>query len=321
MRSVWRPCTLIVLLAAACGGAEDLRAPEGLGTDSAELGTGGPLDSPLTDPQLPSSSAPVDSAGPAAALEVIHDYYGAIQSKDFPRAYRYWGSGGEASNQTAEQFAAGFAETESVVVQTGLPGGIDAGAGQRYIEIPAAVRANTARGASQCFRGTYVLRRSEVDGATPVQRSWRIASAELKQESPERCDAGVALGAASVDTVAALVGAFGRQLASVSLLAPADVVSREMRAQYSSFVTPALLDTWLEQPAEAPGRRVSSPWPARIDVLEVRPQDDGRWTVSGDLVHLTSEALFRGGAASREPLRIRVARDGGALRITSYEVR
>jgi hypothetical protein len=281
----------------------------------------GPLDSAAAEPESPPPSAPIDSAGPAAALEVIHDYYGAIERKDFPRAYRQWGSRGEASGQTLDQFTAGFAETESVGVQTGLPGRIDPGAGQRFIEIPVAVRANTTRGASQCFRGSYVLQRSEVDGATPEQRSWRIRSADLEPASPERCDAGVALGASTADTVAALVGAFGSQLASVSLLAPPDVLSREMRAQYSGLVAPALLDAWLEQPSLAPGRRVSSPWPARIDVLDVQPSDAGGYQVTGEVVYLTGEDVSRGGSAAREPVAIQVIREGGGLRIGRYEPR
>ncbi|HVQ24614.1 MAG TPA: hypothetical protein VMV01_05540 [Planctomycetota bacterium] len=263
---------------------------------------------------------PIDSAAPAAAIDVLHDYYAAIEGRDFERAYRYWGSGGEASMQTLAQFAAGFADTEAVTLQTGLPGGIDAGAGQRYIDIAAAVRASTARGA-QCFRGTYVLRRSEVDGATAEQRSWRIASADLKAARPELCDAGVALGSSPADTVAALVGAFGSQLASVSLLAPPDMLSREMRAQYSSYVTQALLESWLQQPGTAPGRQVSSPWPARIDVTGVGASPEGGYDVLGEVVYLTSEELARGGSAAREAVSVHVVREGGGLRIGSWQTR
>jgi hypothetical protein len=310
-----------VLLGMLLGGCGAERGSEG--ADAAPDGAPEMIDSldsadTVAGPPRPSTA---DSAGPAAALEVIHDYYGAIEGKDFARAYRYWGNGGEASGQTLDQLSAGFAETESVSVQTGLPGRIDPGAGQRYIEIPAAVRANTTGGGSQCFRGAYVLRRSEVDGATAEQRSWRIASADLELERAELCDAGVALGASIADTVAALVGAFGRQLASVSLLAPPDVLSREMRGQYSSFVSTALLDAWLAQPSDAPGRRVSSPWPARIDVLAVEPPEEGGYEVVGEVVYLTSEELARGGSASREPVQLHVVREGGGLRIASYQVR
>jgi hypothetical protein len=238
-----------------------------------------------------------------------------------PRAYRYWGGGGQASGQSLEQFTAGFTETASAAVQTGLPGRIDPGAGQRSIEIPAAVRATTVRDEAQCFRGTYVLRRTEVDGATAEQRSWRIASADLSAARPELCDAGVALGATAADTVAALVRGFGGQLASVALLAPADAVSRDLRAQYGGFVTPALLEVWLERPVDAPGRRASSPWPARFDVTEVRTQDEGGWEVDGDVVYLTAVEVTQGGVAAREPVTARVVRDGGALRIASWEVR
>ena len=313
---------LVLALFAACG-EEGARAPGGASADSVGVDStsfvdttgGGPLDSSA----IPEGQ-PVDSGGPAAAIQVLHDYYAAIEVHDYERAYRYWGSGGEASGQTVAQFSAGFADTESVNVQTGLPGRIDAGAGQRYIDVPAAVRATTPGGA-QCFRGTYVLRRSEVDGATAEQRSWRIASADLKATRPELCDAGVALGESTTDTVAALVGALGGQLASVSLLAPPDVLSREMRAQYSGYVTESLLESWLQQPYAAPGRRVSSPWPARIDVTDVQIMEDGGYEVIGDVVYLTSEELARGGSASRESVAVTVVRGGNGFRIAGWQTR
>jgi hypothetical protein len=43
------------------------------------------------------------------------------------------------------------------------------------------VEAITTTGAKQRFEGSYTLRRSVVDGATPEQRAWRIYRASLHQ--------------------------------------------------------------------------------------------------------------------------------------------
>jgi hypothetical protein len=66
-------------------------------------------------------------------------------------------------------------------VEVGAPGRVEGAAGSRYVEIPVVVRARTRAGKAQRFEGTYTLKRTVVDGATPAQRSWRIASASLRE--------------------------------------------------------------------------------------------------------------------------------------------
>ena len=124
----------------------------------------------------PSSS---DDPGPAGAVAVVRRYYEAIQRRDFPQAYRLWEGEGEASGQTFEDFAAGFAETSSVEIEIGAPGRVEGAAGSRYIEIPVRLKATTKDGQAQSFRGKYVLRRSVVDGASAEQRAWHIYSADI----------------------------------------------------------------------------------------------------------------------------------------------
>ena len=53
--------------------------------------------------------------------------------------------------------------------------------GSRYIEVPVSVEATSRDGKVRRFVGAYTLRRSVVDGATPEQRAWRIASADLRE--------------------------------------------------------------------------------------------------------------------------------------------
>jgi hypothetical protein len=133
-----------------------------------------------TPPSPSGTSQRLDDPGPEGAVAVIRAYYEAIVREDYARAYRLWGDGGAASRQTFEEFRGGFAETASVQVETGKPGRIEGAAGSRYIEIPVSIAAVKRDGSKQRFQGTYVLRRSEVDGATPEQRTWRLYSARIR---------------------------------------------------------------------------------------------------------------------------------------------
>lgn len=118
---------------------------------------------------------------PEEAAAVIRTYYAAINALDYPRAYALWSDGGRSSGQSPEQFAAGFSDTSTVMVDIGAPGPVDAGAGSRFIEIPVSLRAQQADGTFRRYEGRYVLRRAVADGASQAQRAWRIASADLRE--------------------------------------------------------------------------------------------------------------------------------------------
>lgn len=126
---------------------------------------------------------PADSAGAAAAADVIRHYYAMIQAGDLADAYALWRDRGAASGQTFDAFAAGYAQTERVSATVGSPGPIGAAAGSRYVRVPVSVEAVIADGTTQRFEGTYTLSRSVVDGATPTQRRWRISSADMRRTS------------------------------------------------------------------------------------------------------------------------------------------
>jgi len=138
-----------------------------------------------TEPSPKLSLLPPDAKGVQAAIDVIHQYYSAINVRDYRRAYELWSGKGEASGQTFEQFRDGFSNTASVEIDTsGEPGDLEGAAGSQYATIPIRISARTKHGSGQHFAGEYVLRRSMVDGATPEQRSWRIYSAKI-HEVPE----------------------------------------------------------------------------------------------------------------------------------------
>jgi hypothetical protein len=141
-------------------------------------------------PPAPAAAPPTTVSGPtlaadssdtaAAAGAVLRRYYDAVARHDYATAYALWSDGGRSSGQTLEAFMRGYADTDTASVELGAAGPIEGAAGSRYIEIPVEVRARTRAGAAQRFTGSYVLRRAVVDGATPEQRSWRIASARLR---------------------------------------------------------------------------------------------------------------------------------------------
>lgn len=135
-------------------------------------------------PPAPAVSGQDDALGPAGALAVVHGYYEAIDQGDYARAYRLWGGDGAASRQTFEEFRGGFAQTAHVEVETGKPGRIEGAAGSRYIEVPVSISAVTRDGTKQRFEGTYVLRRTVVDGASPEQRAWHLDSARIHVVRP-----------------------------------------------------------------------------------------------------------------------------------------
>ncbi|HEX7090570.1 MAG TPA: hypothetical protein VF192_10590, partial [Longimicrobiales bacterium] len=124
----------------------------------------------------------------------------------------------------------------------------------------------------------------------------------------------------AAQAAADLVRRFGQRLARVSLLAPPGALREAIRAQYGPLVTPALLEAWLADPSSAPGRDVSSPWPDRIEVRDVRRIRPDAVEVTGDVVYSTSVEATRGGAARREPVVVTVVRGSdGEWRIGGVE--
>jgi hypothetical protein len=89
-------------------------------------------------------------------------------------------------------------------------------------------------------------------------------------------------------TVANLVKDFGSKLKEVSLLAPQDVVSKSMEENYGGLVSPELLAAWQRDPQNAPGRLVSSPWPERIEILNIVKLEEDIYEVRGNIIEVTS---------------------------------
>jgi len=132
------------------------------------------------DTAFGADEASVEQA-PERAADVIREYYRAIAERRYRDAYSMWGSKGQASRKTFDQFRRGFEGTASVEVDVAPPGPVGAAAGSRYVDVPVLVNARRDDGTRETFSGTYTLRRSVVDGATPEQRAWHIASADIRR--------------------------------------------------------------------------------------------------------------------------------------------
>lgn len=127
-----------------------------------------------------------DSSTPEGAVQVIRDYYDAINKREYEQAYNYWDRNGSASHQTLQQFEQGFDQTKHVDVQIGEPGREDAAAGSVFIEIPVSIVATMNDEHIQRYSGTYDLRRvNDVPGATAEQLSWHIYAANIVESNDD----------------------------------------------------------------------------------------------------------------------------------------
>lgn len=113
---------------------------------------------------------------------------------------------------------------------------------------------------------------------------------------------------------------FGEQLKMVSLLAPEDIIKESMEKYYGGYVSAELIEKWLKDPANAPGRQLSSPWPERIDVLSVEKTDENEYVVKGTIIEATSVEMKEGGSAARRPVTLNVNKIDDKWVITGAEI-
>ena len=192
--------TALALLLAGCGGGDDTVVNQ---TAEADLVAAPPAGAPTPvtpatsippGEGIPGVSAPPPSSVPApaptgivaepgadAAVQVLRDYFAAIDERRYGDAWRLWGDGGQASGMSQAAFAQSFAKYAEYRAAMGAPGRIDAGAGQRYIQIPVRVTGKLRDGTPVSLAGPVMLHRAgDIDGATAEQRAWRISDSGLK---------------------------------------------------------------------------------------------------------------------------------------------
>jgi beta-lactamase regulating signal transducer with metallopeptidase domain len=115
-----------------------------------------------------------------------------------------------------------------------------------------------------------------------------------------------------------LVDNFGRALKNVSLLAPTNDLLKSIEDNYAAYVSPEQLALWKGDPSSAPGRLTSSPWPDRIEIQSLQKDANGDYSVTGNIVELTSTEVDSGGAAATIPVTFKVSLYGSRWLITGW---
>lgn len=150
----------------------------------------------------------------------------------------------------------------------------------------------------------------ENDGeAHPVESPHPVVSSPSISPSPDPEQA-----------VRDLVGAFGDALKDVSVIAPEEEARQSIQENYSAYVSPQLLSQWLEDPASAPGRLVSSPWPDRIQIRSVSALSETNYEVKGEIIEVTSAEAGTEQPAAKRSVVLQVAQVEGEWRITAVEL-
>ncbi len=103
-----------------------------------------------------------------------------------------------------------------------------------------------------------------------------------------------------------LVEKFGQSFKNVYLSSP-DVKDTLAQA-YQDFVSPELLEQWQQNPSQAPGRIVSSPWPDRIDITSIKKIDEVTYIIYGEIIEITSVEQVQGGIAAKRDIILTITK-------------
>lgn len=115
--------------------------------------------------------------------------------------------------------------------------------------------------------------------------------------------------------IRALVTEFGSKFKNVSLLAPD--VREQIAKEYAPYVSEALILGWQDNTEAAPGRATSSPWPDRIEIVNIYSIGDSGYQVEGNVIEVTSGAATPAVAAVY-PVTLRVEQVNGSWQITGF---
>lgn len=123
------------------------------------------------------------------------------------------------------------------------------------------------------------------------------------------------VSSAESDAIRALVSAFGGAMKEVSLSDPNREAS--MRAAYGAYVAPELLAQWATG-SDAPGRSVSSPWPERINIVDI-VHTGGNYVVHGNVIEAASTPSATSAPVAVYPLTLTLEKRGESWMIVAAE--
>ena len=157
-------------------------APQAPAPAPAAPATSTPAPAPMPAPVPADPNAiPASEKTAAAAKQVLDDYFAALATKQYGRAYRMWGGRGEATGMSEAQFAASFAKYKIYDGRAFKAGNSEGAAGSIYIDFPVTVTGILAKGGGFSLSGPMTLKRvNDVDGSTAEQRRWHISASGLK---------------------------------------------------------------------------------------------------------------------------------------------
>jgi hypothetical protein len=149
-----------------------------------------PVGSPGTPGGLPDDrapleepSGPIDPASAEAAGQVVQRYGGLLEQREFARARKLWGKGGEASGLSERQFVAAYGKYASIHSEVGRPADMEGAAGSAYVTVPFRLHGTLKSGGTFNLVGPLTLRRvNDVPGSTEAQRRWHIEKSGLKPQ-------------------------------------------------------------------------------------------------------------------------------------------
>lgn len=143
-----------------------------------------------------------------------------------------------------------------------------------------------------------------------------MANKAAKQQTEDVLGSSTTTPALSPEEIAvrARVIDFGRQLQKVPLMAERTIVEAAMDQNYGRLVEAGLLSQWKANAKNAPGRLTSSPWPERIEITAAQKNTDGTYTVSGEIVEMSST-----GEGDHMPVSITLSYQNNEWVITRYE--
>jgi hypothetical protein len=114
--------------------------------------------------------------------------------------------------------------------------------------------------------------------------------------------------------VQTLVEHFGYSIKNVSLLSP--TAAQDIEKQYEKFLDPDLLEQWKADPTKAVGRLTSSPWPDKIEIVNIKPLDSNTFIVRGNIIEVTSLEQIQNNIAASQPIEITIAKFNNRWLIT-----
>jgi hypothetical protein len=135
----------------------------------------------LDNDTTPISEGPIAEESAQGAGLVVQSYYALLETGRYRQAWALWRDKGRASGMSPQAFAGSFDRYSEYHANIGAPGRVEAGAGQRHVTVPVQVYGRLEQGNRPFnMRGSVTLQRTDVDGASPEQRSWRIRSIDMK---------------------------------------------------------------------------------------------------------------------------------------------